>query len=68
MLIEFEIEFNYLRCLLFNPLHSNISMYILHTVLLDADMKNLSNNQEPLSSVISSLILLTLMFDSGVVW
>ena len=23
---------NYLRCLLFNPLHSNISMYILHTV------------------------------------
>ena len=68
MLIEFEIEFNYLRCLLFNYLHSNISMYILHTVLLDADMKNLSNNQEPLSSVISSLILLTLMFDSGVVW
>ena len=28
-------------------------------------MENLSNNQEPLQSVISSYILLALMFDSG---
>ena len=34
----------------------------------DADKKNLSNNQELFSQVISSFILLTLMFDSGVVW
>ena len=33
-----------------------------------ADKKNLSNNQELSSQVISSFILLTLMFFSGVVW
>ena len=33
-----------------------------------ADKKTLSNNQELFSQVIGSFILLTLMFDSGVVW
>ena len=31
-------------------------------------MENLSNNQELLQSLISSFILLTLMFDSGGIW
>ena len=31
-------------------------------------MENLSNNQELLKLVIRSFILLTLMFDSGVIW
>ena len=47
----------------------NISMNILLTVLytlLGADMENLFNNQE-LYFVIISYILLTLMFDSGVI-
>ena len=48
----------------------NISMNILLTVLytlLGADMENLFNNQELLYFVIISYILLTLMFDSGVI-
>ena len=31
-------------------------------------MENLSDSQELLQSLISSFILLTLMFDSGVIW
>ena len=48
----------------------NISMNILLTVLytlLGADMENLFNNQELLYFVIISYILLTLIFDSGVI-
>ena len=52
------------------PVLPNISMNILLTVLytlLGADMENLFNNQELLYFVIISYILLTLMFDSGVI-
>ena len=45
----------------FNPLHPNICMYILHTVLYisqGADRENLCNNQD-LQLVISSHILMT---------
>ena len=48
----------------------NISMNILLTVLytlLGTDMENLFNNQELLYFVIIFYILLTLMFDSGVI-
>ena len=48
----------------------NISMNILLTVLYTlsgANMENLFNNQELLYFVIISYILLTLMFDSGVI-
>ena len=48
----------------------NISMNILLTVLYTlsgANMENLFNNQELLYFLIISYILLTLMFDSGVI-
>ena len=52
-----------------NPLHPNISLRILHTVLytfseVSARMIFL-NSEELLSLVIFSFILTTLMFDSG---
>ena len=53
----------------FNPLHSNIRMHILQTVLyisLCAGKENLFNNQEVLQFIIISFILLTLMCDSRV--
>ena len=53
------------------PLHRNISMHILLTVLntflLCAGRENLFNNQEVLKFVIIAFILITLMFDSGVI-
>ena len=51
-------------------LHPNISMHILHTVQYISsgfEKENLSNNQELLSLLIISLILVTLMFYSGVI-
>ena len=53
-----------------NSLQPNISMYILHTVLYTfpkVDKENLFKNQEPYELLIISLILVTLMFDSGVI-
>ena len=51
-------------------LHPNISMHILHTIQyisLGFEKENLSNNQEFLSLLIISLILVTLVFYSGVI-
>ena len=48
-----------------DPYHM-ILLTVLYT-LLGADMENLFNNQELLYFVIISYILLTLMFDSGVI-
>ena len=54
-----------------NHFHPNISMHILSTVLKyssqGAYKENLFNNQEPLWMTIISLILTTLMCDSGVI-
>ena len=54
-----------------NPLHPNISMLILHTVLYTfpevLTRRNVLKNQELYKLVIISLILVTLMFDSGVI-
>ena len=53
-----------------NPLHPNISMHILHTVLytsLCAGRENLFNNREVLQFIIIAFILITLMFNSGVI-
>ena len=54
-----------------DPLHPNISMYILHTVLYTfppyVGKENLINNLEVLQSIVISFILMTLMFDSGVI-
>ena len=54
-----------------NPLHPNISMQILHTVLYTfpevLTRRNVFKNQELYKLVIISLILVTLMFDSGVI-
>ena len=44
---------------------SAYSPYCCINISKDADMENLSNNQELLQLVISSCILLTLIFDSG---
>ena len=41
---------------------------LFSNISLGADKENLSNNQELLKLVISSFILLTLMFVSGVIW
>ena len=52
------------------PLHPNISIYILLTVLytfhLEADKENLLNNQENVELVIIFFILMILMNDSAV--
>ena len=53
-----------------NPLHPNISMHILHTVLytsLCAGRENLFDNQEVLQLITISFILITLLFDLGVI-
>ena len=54
-----------------NPLHPNISMQILHTVLYTfpevLTRGTVFKNQELYKLVIISLILVTLMFDSGVI-
>ena len=53
----------------FNPLHSNIRIHMLQTVLyisLCAGKENLFNNQEVVQFIIISFILLTLMCDSRV--
>ena len=57
-----------------NPLNPNISMYILHTVLYKFPKVltrriclSLFDNQELLKLVIIFFILLTLMYDSGVI-
>ena len=53
-----------------NPLHPNINMHILHNAsihFLKTDKENLSKNQELYRLVITSLILVTLLFDSGVI-
>ena len=54
-----------------NPLHPNISMHILHTVLYTfpevLKRGKVFKNQELYKLVIISLILVTLMFDSGVI-
>ena len=53
-----------------HPLHPNISIHILLTVLytfhLEADKENLLNNQENVELVIISFILMILMNDSAV--
>ena len=43
-----------------NPLHSSISVYILHTI--SADKENFLNNHEHSQFVIISFVLVTLMF------
>ena len=48
-------------------LHPNISKHNLHTVLQEADKENLFNNQELLWLVIISSVLMTFVFDSGVI-
>ena len=64
-------EINFSDQVLFNSLHPNIIMHILHTVLYTfpkgLDKENLSNKQELLWLVIISLILMTLICDSGVI-
>ena len=54
-----------------NPLHPNISKQILHTVLYMfpevLTRGTVFKNQELYKLVIISLILVTLMFDSGVI-
>ena len=64
-------EINFSDQVLFNSLHPNIIMHILHTVLYTfpkvLDKENLSNKQELLWSVIISFILMTLICDSGVI-
>ena len=53
--------------MIINPLHPNISIHILHTVLyvsLQAGKENWFNNQGLLKLVIISLILMTVMCDS----
>ena len=53
-----------------DPLHPNISIYFLHTVLYvsyGTDKENLFNNQQLLLLVIISLILVTSMFVFGVI-
>ena len=64
-------EINFSDQVLFNSLHPNIIMHILHTVLCTfpkvLDKENLSNKQELLWLVIISLILMTLICDSGVI-
>ena len=54
-----------------NSSHPNISMHILHAVLytfLKVLMRRIClKNQQPLQLVIVSVILVTLMFDSGVI-
>ena len=54
-----------------NPLQPNISMHILHTVLYTfpevLTRGNVFKNQELYKLVIVSLILVTLIFDSGVI-
>ena len=55
----------------FKPLHPNISIQISHTVLYTfpkyAGKENLFNNQKVLQLIIISFILMTLMFDSGMI-
>ena len=53
--------------MIINPLHPNISIHILHTVLyvsLRAGKENWFNNQGLLKLVIISFILMTVMCDS----
>ena len=54
-----------------NPLHPNISMHILHTVLYTfpevLTRGNVFKNQELYKLLIIFLILETLVFDSGVI-
>ena len=54
-----------------NPLHPNISMHNLHTVLYTFPevlrRRNVFKNQELYKLVIIFLIIVTLMFDSGVI-
>ena len=53
--------------LTFNPSPPYISMHILHAVLYTFLKENLFKNQQPLQLVIVSVILVTLVFDSGVI-
>ena len=57
--------------LLINPLYPNINRHILCTILYTfswtVDKENLFKNQELYKLLIISLILVTLMFDSGVI-
>ena len=57
--------------LLIIPSHPNISWHILHTVLYTfswaVDKEDLFENQELYKLLVISLILVTLMFDSGVI-
>ena len=54
----------------FNPLHPNISMYFLHSLLLTffqgSDKENLIKNKEPPRLAIISFTLMILTNDSGV--
>ena len=53
--------------MIINPLHSNISIHILHTILyvsLHAGKENWFNNQGLLKLVIISFVLMTVMRDS----
>ena len=53
-----------------NPLHPNISLHILHTILYvfrSIERENLFNNQELLWMVIAFFILVTLRCDSGMI-
>ena len=50
----------------FNPSHSNIRMYILHTVLYTFTII-LVKHRELLEAVVTSFIRKALMFDSAVV-
>ena len=62
---DYEL-WSYEQCV--NPLIPNISMHILNSTPLTysgSDMENFFNNQEILLLVTISLILMTLMFNSG---
>ena len=69
-MVRHEELFSYSHSFFFNPLHHNISMHILHTVLYTfpkglADEESLFTDQKLLLLVIISFILMTLMFDSA---
>ena len=52
----------------FNPLHSNINIYAYSPYFsLCSDKENLLNNQELFLLVIISYILITLMFNLGMI-
>ena len=66
--IHFEIHFGEVEGQLLTPPHQYAySPYCPLNISKGADKENLFTNQEFLCSMIISLILVTLMFDSGVI-